>query len=106
MQIEGPSGQSAVVNAIIDTGYNGYLSLPPQLIRLLGLPWLHRQVATLADGTVISFNVYSGTVIWDGKPRTIPIDELDTDPLIGMRLPYGMLLVMHIVDGGNVYLTS
>ena len=36
-------GQSHDVEVVMDTGFNGFLTLPPALIAALGLPWLCRQ---------------------------------------------------------------
>lgn len=38
-------------DAIIDTGFNGWLSLPPDLITALRLNWKRRGRAILADGS-------------------------------------------------------
>jgi predicted aspartyl protease len=35
----GPSGQERDIEAIIDTGFDGSLALPPSVIDALGLPW-------------------------------------------------------------------
>ena len=36
-------GRPHDVETIIDTGFNGFLTLPPALVAALGLPWLCRQ---------------------------------------------------------------
>jgi predicted aspartyl protease len=36
-------GQPNQVEAVIDTGFNGFLTLPPALLTTFGLPWLCRQ---------------------------------------------------------------
>ena len=41
---------------------------------------------TLADGSECLFDVYVAKVDWDGKVRTILVDEADADPPVGMRL--------------------
>jgi clan AA aspartic protease len=73
-------------NAIIDTGFNGWLSLPPDLIAKLNLKWKRPGRAILGDGSECIFNVYEAVVIWDGSYLTIPIDEADSEPLIGMSM--------------------
>lgn len=82
----GPSGQQQEIEAIIDTGFTGFLTLPAVLIAALGLPWLCRQPGILADGSVDVFDVYTATVLWDGLPRTVEVEAADTEPLVGMSL--------------------
>ena len=38
-------------DAIVDTGFNGWLSLPPDLIAQLNLKWKRRGRAILGDGS-------------------------------------------------------
>ena len=45
------SGQAHQVDAMIDTGFNGYLTLPLASVAAWGLPWLFQEHAWLADGT-------------------------------------------------------
>ena len=42
------------------------------------------------------------TVLWDGQPKAVFVDELESEPLVGMRLLYGFRLVMETIDGGAV----
>ena len=50
---------------IIDTGFNGWLSLPPKLIAFLNLKWKRRGRAILGDGSECVFNVYEAVVVWE-----------------------------------------
>jgi predicted aspartyl protease len=67
--------QRVAVDAIIDTGYTGFLTLPPSTIAELNLPWRGSEEGILGDGSTQRFDVYSATVIWDGGFRTIKINE-------------------------------
>ena len=49
-----PGGQELEVDAVIDTGFNRYLTLPASLVAQLGLRFVGTAHATLADGRVIS----------------------------------------------------
>lgn len=89
-------------DAIIDTGFNGWLSLSPGLINQLNLTWKRRGRAILGDGSECVFDVYEGNVVWDGTLRTIPIDEADSDPLVGMSLMEGYQLTIQVLEGGQV----
>ena len=96
------STQRQVINTVIDTGFDGFLSLSSETIVRLGLPWTISNTATLADGSETLFDFYTGTVIWDGQYRTIDIAESETEPLLGMAMFYGYRLQIDNVEGGIV----
>ena len=100
--LRGSAGQMREIEAVIDTGYNGYLTLPPMLIAELDLPFQSEGRATLANGSVEFFDVYGVTALWDRQQRFIDADEADTTPLIGMALMNSHSLHLDVVDGGRV----
>jgi clan AA aspartic protease len=102
--VRGPNGQEHEIEAVIDTGFDGSLTLPSALITALGLPWRRRGRALLADGNESVFDIYEATVLWDGTARRVSVDEVDVMPLVGMALLYGYELTMQIVEGGRVLL--
>ncbi|MEL6606211.1 MAG: clan AA aspartic protease [Cyanobacteria bacterium J06614_10] len=91
-----------LVDAIIDTGFSGFLTLPSNIINTLSLNWKGRNVATLGDGASCIFDVYIATVIWDGQYQKIDINESATVPLIGMQLLRGYDLRIQTIEGGIV----
>jgi clan AA aspartic protease len=96
------NGQRQLIDTVIDTGFDGFLSLPSGMIMRLGLPWTISNMATLGDGSETLFDFYTGTVIWDGQYRTIDIAESETEPLLGMAMLYGYRLQVDAVEGGIV----
>jgi len=102
LTVRDASGQPNGVDAVIDTGFNGFLTLPPALVATLALPWPCRQQGQLADGSVQDFDVYVATVGWDGKPRSVEVEAVDAQPLIGMALLRGSELRMQVIPGGSV----
>jgi clan AA aspartic protease len=98
----GKRKQLVRVKAVIDTGYDGWLLLPPSLVAELGYEWSTECRVVLADGTTTSFDVYRGTVLWDRRRRIISIDEADSAPLVGMRLLEGCELTIQARSGGSV----
>jgi len=102
LTVRDAGGQPRPVPAVIDTGFNGFLTLPPALIATLGLPWLCRQEGQLADGSVQAFDVYVATVDWDGQPRSVEVDAAEAQPLIGMGLMQGSELRIQVRPGGSV----
>ena len=94
--------RTQLVDAVIDTGFSGFLTLPFSTIESLDPIWKGRDMATLGDGTSCIFEVYIAVVIWDGQYRTIDINESETMPLIGMQLLRGYDLRIQAIEGGSV----
>ena len=56
LPIQGPSGWTREIEAVIDTGYSGFLTLPLALVAELELPYFTSGTAFLADGEEVRFN--------------------------------------------------
>jgi len=95
-------GQDHEYDAVVDTGFTGWLTLPPDVITALNLSWREWGAAILADGSQILFNVYDASIVWDGQPVTLPVDEADAERLIGMRMMKGYRILIENVAGGLV----
>jgi clan AA aspartic protease len=98
--------KTQLVDAVIDTGFSGFLTLPGDVIGVLGLTWKGRDIATLGDGNACIFDVYIADVIWDGQYRTIDINASETVPLIGMQLLRGYDLRIQTIEGGAVTIAA
>ena len=106
LTVLGPAGQTQEIEAVIDTGFTGFLSLPSGVVVELGLPFLNTSQAILADGSEATFDVYRATLLWDGEPRYIRAAAADTTPLVGMRLLDSHSLNVDAVDGGRVVIQA
>jgi clan AA aspartic protease len=104
--VQDTGGQPHDVDAVIDTGFSGFLTLPPRLLTLLGLVWLCRQQGILADGSLHVFDVYTVTILWDGQLRPVELEAVDASPLIGLSLLQGHELRVQVVNGGSVSIES
>ena len=104
--LRGPDGQSRDVDAVIDTGYNGFLTLPTTLVGELGLVFGGISRATLADGSIVTFDVYDVTVIWDSIPRYVSASAADSTPLVGMSLLDTYDLSIQVRSGGRVLIQA
>ena len=98
----GQAGREREIEVVIDTGYNGFLTLPPTLVAELALPLAGPSQATLANGEVENFNVHDVTVLWDGMPRDIEADAMGVFPLAGMLLLDGYNLNIAVESAGPV----
>ena len=70
--VQGPAGERTV-SAVVDTGFNGALTLPTRTVQELALVRRSSQRGTLADGSEAVLAVHLATVVWDGVPRRIRI---------------------------------
>ena len=102
LPVLGPAGQIREVEAVIDTGYNGTLTLPPSLVSELALPLVGPTQATLANGVVETFNVHDVTVLWGDVPRDIEADAVGPTPLAGLLLFDSHSLYVQVTEGGRV----
>ena len=102
LPVRDAAGHEHEIETVLDTGFNGSLTLPPAIIAALGFPWRTRSLVILANGTDDLCDIYAATVIWDGRSRHILVEAADTDPLVGMALLYGHDVRMQVVAGGSV----
>jgi clan AA aspartic protease len=100
--VRGPTGKEEHIDAVIDTGFNGSLTLPSRILSTLDLPWRRRAKAFLADGSESVFDIFEGYVVWDAMVRRIPVDAAETVPLVGMGLLEGFEFNVQVKPGGPV----
>ena len=106
LEVIGSNQKKEKVEAIIDTGFNGYLTLPNDLINYLNLQLAGSRHVTLGDGNVVVLDVYLAKVSWHEQEREVLALQADGGPLIGMSLLYGSRLVLEVINNGNVTIES
>lgn len=79
---------------LVDTGFNGHISLPQRIIKKLGLKKTGILEATLADGSVVPFDFYVATMravfgVEDDRDIIVWDAGSDDGGAIGMRLLEG-----------------
>ena len=57
LPLQDPEGRTRDVEAVVDTGYSGFLTLPPGLVAELGLPFAYMGQAILANDAEVDFDV-------------------------------------------------
>lgn len=102
LTIVGANDARADLQVVIDTGFTGHITLPPDEVRHLGLTSLGSRYVTLGDGSMAPLDVYRATVLWNGDRREARVFASEGGPLLGMALLYGSRLEMDVVDGGEV----
>ena len=106
LPLQDPEGQTRDIDAVVDTGYSGFLTLPPGLVDELALPFAYMGQAFLANDAEVDFDVHYVTVLWDGKPRDIEADATGSTPLVGMLLLDGHSLNIEVENGGDVVIQA
>ena len=102
LEIIGSNQKRENVETVIDTGFNGYLTLSSDLINYLKLQLAGSRHVTLGDGNVVVLDVYLAKVLWHGQEREVLILEAEGGPLVGMSLLYGSRVMLEVVDNGDV----
>jgi clan AA aspartic protease len=87
---------------VIDTGFDGELTLQEATIRRLGYPYSGSAGGTLADGSEVQVDFYEGRVLWHGADRPVAVIGAEGQPLIGMGLLEGSRLTLEAEPGGKV----
>ncbi len=95
-------GSIQSLEAVLDTGFTGYLTLPPDFIRSLGLPSAGYRIFELANGEPFEFITYLATVSWHGRLCDALVLQSDSIPLIGMDLLRGSRVTLEVLDDGEV----
>lgn len=98
LMVRGPKGQSSF-ETVVDTGFNGFLTLPPANVAALALPFRNYFYAGLADGSRVKLEVYAATVLWDGEERNVEVLSPGREPLLGTALRDGHDLSIRFTDG-------
>jgi clan AA aspartic protease len=104
LALKGNENQLRLVRAVVDTGYTGYLMLPQSMITDLEWQCVGTQQGVLGDGSVKSFDVYLGTIIWDGEIQELTVNASESEALIGMSLLDGYKIEIEACPGGEVRL--
>lgn len=63
--------QAVVIEAVLDTGFNGSLSIPISIAVPLGLELIGREPVEYADGRTSYELIFSVEVILDGKSKSV-----------------------------------
>ncbi|MBD2451066.1 clan AA aspartic protease [Nostoc sp. FACHB-152] len=90
------------IECVVDTGFEGYLTLPSAVINKLGLPYLARIDANLADNSSVPVNVHLVTILWNGIERDVAVLVMGSRPIIGTALLEDCHLSIDFYDGGTV----
>ena len=102
VDIMGGEGRPQSLEAILDTGFSGYLTLPTESIQQLGLRSVGQRTFELANGDLFEFEAYLAAVSWHGSLTDALVLKSDSAPLIGMTLLWGSRVTVDALTDGEV----
>lgn len=100
-----PQGQQITIEFVVDTGYEGALTLPAQVVATLNLPFYQRISANLADDSSRNVDVHRATILWHDQTLNVAVLAMGQRPLLGTSLLNGSDLHVHFEDAGPLTIT-
>ena len=97
-----PNQTEIVVECVVDTGFEGALALPPDLVASLELSFYQGIYANLADNSDVSVDAYRAAIVWNGQELRVAVLAMGRRPLLGNALLAGKELRAQFVDDGLV----
>ena len=88
--------------AVVDTGFNGDVTMPAREIGELNLPPDDPVVVTMANNESQTFDAHRGIVLWDGRRLSVQVIAAEGRLLIGTELLWGSLLSAELTEYGEV----
>ena len=102
LTVRSASGREREIEFVLDTGFVGFLTMPPAAVVALGLPFAHQAPAQLADGSRIVLEAYKASVLWDGVEQEVEVLATGGDALLGTSLLSNHEVNIQFADGGAV----
>lgn len=106
LTVRGPTGEEVQLEFLVDTGFNGDLTLHSSVAAALGLRAVGVERAMLADGSIVSFAVSRALLHWDGALRRVNVGVADTVSHVGMQVLQGHQLRIDAVPNGRVLISA
>lgn len=95
-------GAFQTLEAVVDTGFSGALSLPESSVVELGLDYRGDRPITLADGQTHFKRTYLAGLLWHGQPIDVRAHMMGDKPMVGVALLSPCHLTIDLWDGGAV----
>lgn len=97
---------NANLEFVIDTGFEGALTLSPDTIEFLNLPYVQEMSANLADDSSVKANIHSATVLWNGAELEVAVLAMGRRPLLGTALLEKLHLGVDFEENGTVAISD
>ncbi len=95
-------GQRHWHRPLLDTGFNGGMTLPGNKIDDLGLEYLTNTRMMLADGNLVVVPTYEIPMLWRDEIEVVKVFRMEGDPLLGMDLMRGARIEFDATHLGEI----
>ena len=102
VEVRWSAGSSRTFEALLDTGFNGAVSLPAEVVEEVGLPLVTERTVTLGDASDVRVRVHAGYIRFSDGWRRCPVLATGDVPLVGMQLLEGLKVCFESADGGDI----
>ncbi|WP_309743969.1 clan AA aspartic protease [Chamaesiphon sp. OTE_20_metabat_361] len=92
------------VEFVVDTGFNGYLTLPVGAVGAMNLPLFSTTATILADGSQSLTPTHLATIDWHGEEVIVPVLAMGGKPLLGTGLLSQCRLLVEFTENGAIEL--
>ena len=106
VRVRGPTGGEIPVSALVDTGFNAYVSLPASMVEQLRLPPLGTENVVLANADTETVEMFLGQVRWRRRRRYLPVHQIGDEPSAGTALLRQFNLSIDFLPNGDVRVSS
>lgn len=101
LTLPGQDGPTSV-EFIVDTAFQGDLTLPSALIGRMAAEFTTERTISLADGSIHRRPYYQIALDWGEESRPVEVTVLENSPLLGAMLLEGQFVQIEMMDGGEV----
>lgn len=102
VQLRDTENRLQTITAVVDTGFNGFLTLPHDWLVRFRRGFTGTTRVELGDGQTVDMDMYSVQAHWEGGEREIIAFAADGGPLLGMALLENHRLSLEVRNQGSV----
>lgn len=106
VQLRDTENRLQTISAVVDTGFNGFLTLPYTWLGRFRHAFTGTTRVELGDGRNVDMDMYYVHAHWEGRECEIVAITADGGPLLGMALLENHRLSIEIRDHGPVRIES
>ena len=103
--LHGERGE-VVIEAILDTGFDGFLKLPEEVIRRLNPPFAQSIQVRLADGSQRAVPTFSVRIAWEEEIYDVEAIQQEGNVLLGTLLIDGCHVDLEATEGGELVIET